>query len=208
MYLPTLTPTKPDTPHIPILAPPAEVLKTRKRVIILINDTLQDLGILAYRQLQRELGLNGGSIVNFTKEIIRRSTKAKDGFGIFKDGAGVEDKDKETPGLIVMNTGQLLYSHKSNQAMTMRTWLSQPRKSICHDAIQIHETENRVEGHRTPQEHIKSVFDTVVKNPDFVAPDAEIYVIAIENGVENLLNILSSECKFLGTGSNSQKLLT
>ncbi|KAF2797737.1 hypothetical protein K505DRAFT_268896 [Melanomma pulvis-pyrius CBS 109.77] len=194
LYLPSLSNTKPDDePHVPILTPPANILKSRKRVVVLINDTLQDLGILAYRQLQRELGLNGGSVVNFTKELINRSIEAKDGVDVFKDGFVIEDKQKETPGLVVMNLGQLLYSHKTNESLSMRSWIAKPRKSICHDVIQVHEVENRVEGHRTEQEHIKSVFNKVLHNPDFVAADAEIYVIAIENGAENLLSVLGSE---------------
>ncbi|ORY19683.1 Arb2 domain-domain-containing protein [Clohesyomyces aquaticus] len=194
LYLPTLSTTKPNAqPHVPILAPPANILKSRKRIIVVINDSLQDLGILAYRQLQRELGLNGGSIVNFAKEMVHRSAESKETFDIFRDRAGVAEKEKETPGLIVMNTGQSLYSHKFNEAMTIRSWQSMPRKSICHESIKIHELENRVEGHRTPKEHIEAVFNKVIKNPDFVSPDAEIYVIAIENGADHLLEILDAD---------------
>ncbi|KAF2184820.1 hypothetical protein K469DRAFT_750686 [Zopfia rhizophila CBS 207.26] len=198
LYLPTFTTTRPKAlPHIPILAPPADVLKTRKRVIVLINDILQDLGILAYWQLQRELGLNGGSVINFTKEIIHRSTEQKDG-NLFHDRARIDEKAKGTPGLIVMNNGQRFYSHKFNKPMTLRSWNAQPRKSLCHDVIKLHEMENKVEGHRTPEEHIKYVFDHVIKNPEFVAPDAEIYVIAIENGAETFLNILGSNMEKYG----------
>jgi hypothetical protein len=197
LYLPHLSNTKPDEePHIPILAPPADILKTRKRVIVLINDTLQDLGILAYRQLQREFGLNGGSVVNFVKEIINRSTEGEDGSDLSKDGAVVEDKTKDTPGLIVMNCGQLLYSHKTNETLSMRSWIAKTRKSICHDVIEVHEKENHIEGHRDPQEHMKTAFDTVIHNPDFVAADAEVYVIAIQNGADHLLDLLGSGRKF------------
>src|SRR4051794_32513348 len=75
LYLPQLTNTRPaDEASVPILAPSAEILKTRKRVIVLVNDTLQDLGILAYRRLQRECGVNGGSVINFAKEVVKRSS--------------------------------------------------------------------------------------------------------------------------------------
>ncbi|KAF2467173.1 uncharacterized protein BDR25DRAFT_376025 [Lindgomyces ingoldianus] len=200
LYLPTLTTTKPEAqPHIPILAPPAKILKSRKRVVVIINDSLQDLGILAYRQMQRGLGLNGGTIVNFAKEMVHRSTESGDEFDIFRDRAGVEGKEKDIPGLIVMNTGQLLYSHKYNEALTVRSWLSMPRKSICHESIKIHEVENRVEGHRTPEEHIKTVFDRIIKNPDFVAPDAEVYAIGIENGADYLLDVLNGDMDKYGS---------
>jgi hypothetical protein len=123
MYLPEFTTVKPEGPHIPILAPLPGILKTRKRIIVVVNDAMQDLGILAYRHMQRDLGLNGGSVVNFVKEIVKRSATgdatAKYG-DIFEDGFRLED-EADTPALVVLNTGQLLYSHKYNKAMTMRS---------------------------------------------------------------------------------------
>ncbi|KAF2856463.1 hypothetical protein T440DRAFT_411346 [Plenodomus tracheiphilus IPT5] len=195
VYLPGFTSTKLDGPHIPILSPPPCILKTRKRIIVIVNDALQDLGILAYRQLQRELGINGGSVVNFVKEIIKRShvdhsTEQHD--EIFADGFKLEN-DENVPALVVLNTGQLLYSHKFNQAMTMRSWSALPRKSVTHDMIRIHEEENRVHGHRTPKEHVKTVFDEVLCNPAHVAPDAEVYVIAIEDGTTSVISVLTDD---------------
>jgi hypothetical protein len=82
-------------------------LKTRKRVIVLVNGMEQDLGILAYRQMQRDLGLNGASVVDFVKRLIKRSATgdaAKQYSDIFDDGFKVTD-DNDVPALIVMNTG-------------------------------------------------------------------------------------------------------
>lgn len=210
VYLPGVTTVKPDGPHVPILAPPPEILKTRKRIIVLINDATQDLGILAYRQLQRELGVSGGSIVNFVKEMIKRSAAKGDAErfeNIFADTFNMVH-NHDIPGLVVMNTGQLLYSHKFNQAMTLRSWSALPRKSVAHDPIRIHEDQNRVKGHTNPQEHIRSVFDQVLCNPDCVAPNAEVYVLAIEGGTEDVLHILGENCKssFLEVMCHGQKL--
>lgn len=197
LYLPQLVREKPNGPHIPILAPPASVLRTRKRVIVIINDNChQDLGILAYRELQREAGLDGGSVVNFAKKMIRR--KDPTGFpetnGLTTNSAA-EAVEENIPGLLVLNTGQLLYSHELNKAMSLRSWLARPKKSITHGPLVTH-PENHVVGHTTPQEHIISVLDSVIKNQDFVAPDAEVYVVAIENGTEKLIDVLAHDCEF------------
>jgi hypothetical protein len=193
LYLPQLTTTKPDEASVPILAPPPEILKRRGRVIVIINDSLQDLGILAYRRLQRELGVNGGSVINFAKELIKRSSdKQDDSDDIFQDGFSVEDKSKDTPGLIVMNCGQLLYSYKYGEAKTVRSWNAMPRSSACHDTVQIH-ADNHIEGNHDATEHIRFVFEHVINNKEFVAETAEVYVIAIENGAETLLNILDRQ---------------
>ncbi|CAO2657748.1 Nn.00g038740.m01.CDS01 [Neocucurbitaria sp. VM-36] len=209
VYLPEFSATKPVGPHVAILAPQPEILKTRKRVVVIVNDALQDLGILSYRQLQRELGVNGGSIVNFMKEMIKRSAAdntAQDLKDIFDDGYAIKD-DNGTPALVVMNTGQLLYSHKYNNGMTMRSWSAMPRKSVAHDMIRIHEEENRVKGHRSPREHVKSVFDEVLCNADRVASDAEVYIIAIEDGIENVLNVLSENFDKYGSRVTAMALI-
>ncbi|KAI4679773.1 uncharacterized protein J4E84_008296 [Alternaria hordeiaustralica] len=196
IHLPDFAMTKPSGPHVPILAPPPDLLKTRKRLIVLVNDTMQDLGILAYRQLQRELGINGGSVVNFAKEMVKCSdtdNTAERDAKIFKDGHVLQDKTT-TPALIVLNAGQLLYSHKYDQAMTLRSWSAMPRKSIAHDMVRIRDNENRVPGHENAKKHVKTVFDEVICNPDRVAADAEVYVIAIEDGTESILNLLTHDC--------------
>jgi hypothetical protein len=138
--------------------------------------------------------VNGGSVTNFAKELIKRSTPAKDDFDIFKDGAGVENKAEETPGLIVMNCGQLLYSYKFGEAKSVRSWTAMPRKSSCHDSIKITE-DNHIDGNREAKEHIQFVLENVINNKNFVAEDAEVYVVGIEDGAENLLFILDENRK-------------
>lgn len=195
IYLPGFNTTKPKGPHIPILAPAPSVLKNRKRIIVLINDDTQDLGILSYSQLQGDLGLNGGSIINFVKEIITRSV-VDEYDDIFADGEGVKN-DEDIPALVVLNTGQLLYSHKYNRALSLRSWSAMPRKSVVHEMVCIHETENRVKRHYTSKEHIESVFNDVLCNTDRVSADAEIYVVAIENGADNMIAVLTNNCMVL-----------
>ncbi|KAF3000730.1 hypothetical protein E8E13_003687 [Curvularia kusanoi] len=212
LYLPQLLSVKPNGPHIPILAPPMDVLRTRKRIIVIVNDSVQDLGILAYRQLQRELGINGGSVVNFAKEMINHSAirdiKTRPGtvYSSFDDGVGVEDSE-QIPGLIVLNTGQRLYSHKQNRSMTTRSWRALPRLSIAHDSIRIDEKENHVDGHRTPSEHIKSVFDNLLCNAEYVNPNTEIYVIAIEGGANDLVDVLKEDFNKYGTRIDAMALV-
>ncbi|CAN9265758.1 unnamed protein product [Alternaria alternata] len=209
IHLPDFAMTKPNGPHVPILAPLPEVLKTRKRIIVLVNDTMQDLGILAYRQLQRELGVNGGSVVNFVKEMIKRSSADNDAekdASIFRDGYVLEDK-ATTPALIVLNTGQLLYSHKYDRAMTLRSWSAMPRKSVAHDMIRIHDEENRVPGHRDAKDHVTTVFDQVICNPDRVSADAEVYVIAIEDGTESVFKLLTDNFDKYGTRITAMALI-
>lgn len=199
LYIPQLSYDKPQNEaFVPILAPPAEILKTRKRIIVLVNSTLQDLGVLAYRRLQRELGVDGGSIVDFVKELIARSMELQEEFDIFKDGVGVEDPASETPGVIVMNCGQLLFSYKFAEAKTVTSWNAMPRKSAATEPPQITE-HNQILSNEDTKTHIRFVLDNVIKNKRFVAEDAEVYMIAIENGATNLAEILDADFQTYGS---------
>jgi len=195
LYLPQLTYTKPDPqqPSVPILAPSADALRNRKHVFLFVNDDIQDLGILAYRQLQREMGLNGGSVVDFAKEIINRSDRQASEMDIQDDLAEVKNKVQSAPGLIVTNIGQRFYSYKVGRPVTIRSWDALPRPSILHESAEIHEL-NYVKGSHGPHDHIKFVLDNVVMNEQFVSPDAEIYIIGIEGGGYSLLEVLDEEC--------------
>lgn len=112
---------------------------------------------------------------------------------IFKDNYELEDKST-APSLLILNTSQLLYSHKHKQAMTLRSWSAMPRKSIAHDMIRIHSS-NSLAGHLTPKDHIKTIFDELLYNPSRIAADAELCIIGIENSTEALLSILAEDCK-------------
>jgi hypothetical protein len=144
--------------------------------------------------LQRELGVNGGSVINFAKEMIHRSTKETADFDIFKDGAGINRNPEEIPGLIVLNCGQLLYSYNFDRPMTLRSWNAMPRRSMIHEGTHITDW-NKVEGNRDAKEHIQYVFEHVICDANFVDPTAEIYIVAIEGGAENLLEILDEDSK-------------
>lgn len=135
-------------------------------------------------------------MVNFVKEMIKRSyvdSNVEQDDEVFTDGFEIKNAE-HAPGIIVLNTGQLLYSHKHNRAMTLRSWSAMPRKSITHDMIRIHEEENRIPGHRNPKEHVKTVFDTLLCDPMRVAPEAEVYVVAIEDGTASVLDVVAEDC--------------
>jgi hypothetical protein len=261
-----LTTEPPDrsqaTPHLPILATPADILKTRKRVVVLVNDSNQDLGILAYRLLHRSHGLFGGSVINMVREIKQRSLDAVALEALDRDSPPKSDSDssracvidlvgdeahpevkkavakevfaqeylkkhplppihaeetlseetsktfhvaehannlehKDTPGVIIMNTGQQYFSYKSNEAMTIVSWHALPRASYMHPVVKLDGELNTVEGNRTPKEHIQFVFENVINNPKYVNRDAEIYVIGLESGAKDLLMLMNDDRKSL-----------
>ncbi|KAK8156011.1 hypothetical protein IWX90DRAFT_480974 [Phyllosticta citrichinensis] len=255
LYVPLMSPDKPQNePATPILITNQQDLKKRKRIIIVINDDFQDLGMWAYRIASKEGGVEAGSLVSLAKamqatqvahfeklkglgpktpgvggsqdapagDMERRVTEAvvaqapnmngSEGTKIDNmpktDGTGEGEKpapvdtsnapfkipeDWQTPGLVVLNPGQLLYSHRLDKSMTRQSWNSQPRKTAMHP-VPGYDTEfNTIPGNRTVAEHVKFVFDNIINNPEWVSRDANVYIIGNGNGGDAVLDFLDSE---------------
>lgn len=101
--------------------------------------------------------------------------------------------DGEAPGVVILNPGQRYYSYKHSQAMTQTTWLALPRASAAHPAPRVHDICNHIQGNTSAAEHIEFVFDKLLNNADFVAPDARIYAIGVCDGADELVEYLAKQ---------------
>ncbi|KAF2803029.1 uncharacterized protein BDZ99DRAFT_454313 [Mytilinidion resinicola] len=193
-YLPGFSKEPPPSseyqPHLPILATEADILKTRKRVIVIVNDSRQDLGILAYRLLHRSEGLDGGSVAKLVKEMVKRSTDEHTNKAAQLLAQPGDVHDGGPPGIIVLNTGQQYFSYKRNEAMTITSWQALQQKTRIHGDISIADA-NKVPGNETPRDHIMYVFKHIIGRKEYVHPDAELYVVGIESGAKDLLMLMN-----------------
>ncbi|KAF2839005.1 hypothetical protein M501DRAFT_933372 [Patellaria atrata CBS 101060] len=179
LYLPQETTDKPrNKPHLPIMITPNDELKSKKRVIVIINHSYQDLGITSHRYLQREGGLEGGTLVRFIKNVNSR----------LADQEG-------PPGFVILNPGMLVFSYKANAAMTHLSWHCKRLPSRYHPSDMQHDNLNNIPGHTSPSEHIRSVFQRVINNPDYVNKDAQLYVVGLNDGADNFLGVASKYCE-------------
>ncbi len=181
--------TPSNKPHIPILA--SANISTKKRIILVIPEAVQDLGIWAYRVIGSagKDAMNRGSAVNFVKYVQSQ---------VFSDNNGDETGDGDhTPGIIIANTGQLLWYRGGKRAVSFATWDSLPRKSAVHGAMRIDDVRNRVKQNASVKEHVKHVFDEVVGSGKAVNKDAEVYVIGLGDGADEVVTYLNGNCKFL-----------
>lgn len=154
-------------------------MKTKQRIIVVLNDHKQDLGIWDYRCLSN-YGIDAGSCVNLAK--------------LLQDGA--KESGTEAPGLIISNAGQLTYSHKYHRAMTIQSWQAMPRSSLFCPVVHEHPIHNAAEGNRDKTEHAEFIFENILKNSAWARQDAEIYIIGILNGGEVALKYLNSNWHF------------
>ena len=176
-HLPHMTTTKPKSAHVPILTSSPDLLRKKKQVVVVLNEAVQDLGIWTWRAMEQEGGMTFGTALGLARGL----KKCKD----------------EAPGLIVANLGQLLYSAKYGRAVTRESWNSFPRESAVHPPPMVHPQRNLIAGNKTPEDHIQFVFDNVILNPDLVAKDAEIYVVGLGTGADEVLQCFDRQCRFV-----------
>lgn len=97
---------------------------------------------------------------------------------------------KDTPGIIVLNPGQMLYSHKLEKNISFETWRAMPKANALEVAASIHPFHNRVPGHKNPQEHINTVLEHII--PQLTREKTRIWVIAVSDGAEHFINYMNA----------------
>ncbi|KAL9619642.1 MAG: hypothetical protein Q9160_005748 [Pyrenula sp. 1 TL-2023] len=167
----------PEQPHIPILTSPN--LPRASRIILVLGDTVQDLGIFAYRMMVQSI--NTGCAVDFAQDALSTPSPA--------DSNTVSEGEV---GMVIGNPGQLIWSNIERCAMTHATWRTLPRKSAMHPPATIDQNRNRVPGHETVEAHVSSIFEQVLSSPQLANPNAKISVIALEVTARVLVQYLAS----------------
>ena len=166
----------PTEPHIPILVSPN--LATTNRVILIFGEASQDLGIWAYRVLGQQ-AINKGCVVDLVKGLPQYANA----------------NSHQVPGIIVANTGQLLWHWRGKQAMGYQTWHALPRKTGVSAPLRIDEVKNRVPGMETGAKHLRYIFEEVV--PKLVNKDAMIDILGVGEGGYETVQYLRENCKLV-----------
>lgn len=146
---------------------------------MVFGEPVQDLGIWAYRTIGQQ-GINIGSAVDFVKGV--QSGRAS-------------SEGEETPGIVIANTGQLIFHRGGSKAMTVTTWGGLPRKTAVHPAMQYDEEKNAIPGNEKWGKHIAYVFDNVLDK--LVLKNAKIDIIGLENGGFGASEYLAKNCESL-----------
>ncbi|KAL4906694.1 hypothetical protein BDW74DRAFT_177003 [Aspergillus multicolor] len=158
----------PKKPHVPILV--SRNLASASRIILIFGEPVQDLGVWAYRYVGAE-NINAGSAVDFVKTVLYESTTSK--------GSGSKKGDTA---VVLANTGQLIWHCGLGKAMTIHTWLAQPRASAVEPPL-AESRRNKIPGNGNWQEHVDSVFEGIfAARGRLVRRDAKIDVIGVSEG--------------------------
>ena len=157
-------------PHVPIFI--SSNLAHAKRIIVFFGESIQDLGIFAYRTIGQK-SIADGSAINFVNDILT-----------------TPDPNGETPAVILANMGQLLWSNRCKRAMTSTSFLAIPQKTAVDHTFMIDEVRNRVPGNTNQAEHVKYVFEKVIQT--MVHPEAMLDIIGIDDGAAESVEYLQA----------------
>jgi hypothetical protein len=161
--------------HVPIWVSPN--ISAKKRVIVILGETTQDLGILSYRVIGDE-GINIGSCINLIKAI--------------QQGPTTTNGD-DIPGIIIANPAQLHWYRGGGRAVSATEWQHLPRESAVHEPFSVHPFKNRIPHNTTSREHVYYIFNEVI--PNVVDRKAQIDLIGLENTGTAAVEYLAMNCE-------------
>lgn len=179
-------PLSPTQPHVPILVS-ENCTKATKRLIVLLNNTSAELGIISprYASALGHGGIAAGSAVNLVKHI--RGLRALD--------------SPDQPAILIANLGQLLWHRRAKQAVGRHQWDAMARKVPECPAATIYTEKNTIPGNRTPTDHIRHVLTKVV--PEILGPEGKVQIIACFDAGWDLIDVLAENCKQIAPTLNS-----
>lgn len=158
---------QPTEPHIPIFVSPE--FDSKERIVLVVNDTTQALSMLAARVANGHGGLNKGSMVSLVRSIRDKIPNA---------------------GIVIANVGALHWWPEGKRAITGYASEAVPLSSLVCYGKRVVDSVNRVPGHETEMEHLKTVFELIEEKSH---KDVKVDVYGIEKGAELVEKMLDGE---------------
>jgi hypothetical protein len=144
-----------------------------KEVFVFIGDSRRELGIFSRLITSTAGGPREGTVLGVAQALRTHYS-----------WAGV-------PPILVLNPGELLYSHETKSCMTQDIWNTRKRPHAFAEQYAVKE-QNRVPGHTTSEEHVKTVIDEIL--PQLVKEQHKrIHIIAIGDGGDNAMKYLGEK---------------
>jgi hypothetical protein len=142
-------------------------------VYVIIGDSRRELGIISRLTTSTAGGPREGTV-----------------FGVARALQTHGDLD-HLPAMLVLNPGELLYSYESKSCMTQDIWNTRKRPHAFSEPFAVKEA-NKIPGHTTPQEHVKTVLDDILSQL-IGNQHNSLHIIAIGDGGESVLKYLDEK---------------
>ncbi len=151
-------------------------LASKSRVVLVVGETAQDLGVLAHRVIGGPGGIDKGSMVSVVRHLTQQRSTAV---------------DASPPGVVLANTGQLFWWPEGCRALNHASRLSVPASSAVSFGLLPDPERNDVPGHRNADEHVASVFRDVLGSS--LREGARLSVVAVGDGSDAVKRFLNHE---------------
>ena len=176
----------PAQPHVEIRV--SGDIDTKSRVVIILGESTQELGVIAHRVLGGTGGINKGSMVGLVREIKKQRSSAT---------------DPTAPGIILANPGELFWWPEGRKSLTPTGRHALPMASAVHYGRYHEPSKNDIPENRSPAEHVRYILDKVV--PAVVPAEAKIDIISVGIVAEHVEEYLNNDAVWakLGDALNS-----
>jgi hypothetical protein len=143
-------------------------LSAATRVVLLVGEPCQSLGVLAHRVIGGRGGITRGSVLGLIQGLKTQQSSAT---------------DPAPPGVVLANTGKLWWWPEGRRGLTPIERHQVPMSSAVHYGWRHDPKVNEVPGNRSLTEHVRGVFETVVMG-NMLRKEAKVDVIAVGDAAD------------------------
>lgn len=191
LALPLNTPT--TKPHVPIFVSPD--LKSKKRVVLIVGESEQELGVIAHRVIGGAGGVDKGSMVEIATALLQNdhSNGQNQKENLADGSSSTKTPNSAPPGLVLANTGGLWWWPEGGRGLTPRGAQGAPMRSAVHWG-RFHDdgpnNVNTVPRNGNPAAHVSCVLEQVLGNTDLVTADSVVQIIGVGDGASAVERVL------------------
>ncbi|KAF7547634.1 hypothetical protein G7046_g8943 [Stylonectria norvegica] len=175
-------------PHLPIFV--TRDIASRFRIVLILGEPTQDLGMLAGRVANGPGGLNQGSMVSVVRALQEQASSPT---------------NFSPPGVVLANMGQRYWWPEGNRALTITASADIPLPSIVHAGRKYVPSLNDIPGSETANKHLETIFQKL--GSDWAADHTMIDVVAIGESCDIIEKFLDNPGNWETWGSRLSSMV-
>jgi hypothetical protein len=151
-------------------------LEKQSRVVLILGESSQEFGAIAYRVINGRGGINKGSMVGLVQALKNQTSSAT---------------DSAPPGIILANAGELWWWPEGKRGLTPSGRHGIPLTSSTTWGVYHNPRVNEIPLNRDPVQHMEYLLEQVV--PELLGSHTKLDIIAVGDAAENAYRYLGDE---------------